>query len=79
MVDVVRLKPNESPPGDEDCAIVTLDRSGRYAAEGSVVTHSRGATFDVPYPALEGDLEAAIAKAQSWADKHGVNTVYVQE
>ena len=79
MVEVVQLKPNESPPGDDNCAIVTYDRSGRYSIEGSVVTHSRGATFYVPYPALEDDLKAAISKARSWAEGHGLKTVYVQE
>ena len=43
-----------------------------------MVTHSKGATFYVPHPALEGELETAITKARTWAEKHGVKTVYVQ-
>ena len=79
MAEVVRLKPNQNPSTDEDYAIVARDRSGRYSAEGSVVRHSKGATFYVPYPASEGDLEAALAKAQSWAAEHGIKTIYIQE
>jgi hypothetical protein len=79
MADIVRLHPSESPPDTEDWALVTRDTSGQFVGSGSVVTHSRGATFYVPIPAMEDELEAAVAKAVAWADEHGVKTVYVQE
>jgi hypothetical protein len=59
--------------------LVERDRSGRYAASGSVVEHGRGATFYVPELTLESNLEAAIGKAISWAEEHQLETVYVRE
>jgi hypothetical protein len=76
---VKNLRETESPPNDQDWVLVERDSSGQYAGSGSVATHSRGATFYVPDPAMEGDLEAALSKARSWAEEHGVGTVYVRE
>jgi hypothetical protein len=59
--------------------MVTRDSSGQHKAEGLFVRHSRGATFYVPHPAADVDRDVAIAKAQAWADQHGVTTVYVQD
>ncbi len=75
MVNVVWLNPGEDPPEGEDWALVARDTSG--TAGGSVSHGSKGATFYIPYPALEADQAAAIEKAKDWAKKHNVPTVYV--
>jgi hypothetical protein len=77
-VVVVRLEPDESPPGGDDWVLVERDRSGSYAARVSVVRHGQGAIFYVAQPALENDLEAALEKATAWAEQHQVETVYVR-
>lgn len=77
-VAIVYLRPNESPRDDHDWVLVEHDRSGTYASGGSAA-HGRGATFYVPTPALEEEIEAAIEKAVRWAEEHEVETVYVRE
>ena len=79
MAEVVRLDPDQSPPGDGPLVIVTCDSSGQHKAEGPFVEHSGGATFYVPHPATEVDRDVAVAKAQAWAGKHGIATVYVHD
>ena len=79
MAQIVELRRNESPPGEIDCVVVIRDSSGHHTAEGGFVEHSRGATFYVPYLSTEEDRAAVLAKAQAWADKHGITTVYVQD
>jgi len=78
-VVVVRLEPEERPPENENWVLVERESSGRYAASGSAIRHGRGATFCVPVPALENDLEVAIAKASAWAERHQIETVFVRE
>ena len=79
VAEIVQLKPNQSPLGDTCCVVVTRNSSGEPEAEGPFVEHSTGATFYVPHVATEVDRNVAIAKAQAWADQHGIATVYVQE
>jgi hypothetical protein len=78
-VVVVRLRPTERPPEDDDWVLVERDRSGTYVVRRSAVRHGRGATFYVPEPPLENELEAAIEKATTWAEQHQIEAVYVRE
>jgi hypothetical protein len=79
MARVVRLKADEHLPTDGNWVLVERDQSGKYVASGSVTAHSRGATFYVPEPPLHLESEAAVAKAVLWAERHGVEIVYVRE
>ena len=76
MANVVWLRPEESPPESENWALVAQDVNWWHYGSGTM-EHLKGATFYMPYPASETDHASAIAKAISWADKHGVTTVYV--
>ena len=78
-IAVVHIGPDEHLPENGDWVLVERDSSGGCAAIGSVVEHGRGASFYVPEPALESDLEAAIDKATSWAEEHQIETVYVRD
>ena len=75
---IVHIGPDERLPEHGDWVLVERDSSGRYATR-PMIEHGRGATFYVPEPAPESDLEAAIDKATSWAEEHQLETVYVRE
>jgi hypothetical protein len=76
MAEVVWLKPAEAPPEDRSWALVSPDRDGRHAGE-DVVAHSQGITFYIPHPPSEAERSEAIARARTWAERNGVDAIYV--
>ena len=83
MTEVREISKAGARPDDVDHVLIEPTSSGKFTANGSA-THpdndsrklaDKGATFYSP-PAFE-TLEAAIASAKEWADKHNVPTVYV--
>ena len=75
MTEVQEISKDGARPDNVDHVLIELTPSGKFTANGSATLADEAAIFYGP-PAFE-TLEAAIASAKEWADKHNVPTVYV--
>ena len=75
MTQVNHLEEGVMPP-DEPCVVVTRDVTGGFYVVSSETGFHRQAPPS-PNPISDSDRTAAIDRAKTYADQHGMKTVYV--
>ena len=78
-MEIIRLRRNENATSDAQRVTVTWNSRGADIAEGPVVIHEGGATFYVPHDASADQFDAVMKKAEEWARRSGIQTIYVQD
>ena len=77
MAKVIHLGVGEDPPpNDDNSLIVVRDLTGAFYVPTPEVTYQRSAEAAAA-PISDDDRSAAIERATTYADAHGINTVYV--
>jgi hypothetical protein len=76
MADVIHLEAGQDPPKDVDCLIVARDLTGGFYVPSPEVGYLRSAE-PLDTPISEADRAAAIDRATGYADRHGINKIYV--
>ena len=76
MAGIVHLAEGEYPPEKKPCVVVLRDTAGGYFVLSSADSYQRE---DAPssYPVVDAERTAAIERARTFADAHGIETVYV--
>jgi hypothetical protein len=76
MAQVIELDVGQDPPGDRDYYAVVRDPTGHFYVADSEIGFVR--SFQAAsHPVSEGERASAINRAAIYADKHGVEAVYV--
>ena len=76
MAGVIHLAEGEHPPETKRCVVVLRDTAGGYFVLSSADGYQREESPS-PYPLADGERTAAIERAKTFADAHGIETVYV--
>jgi hypothetical protein len=74
MAKIIDLTPEQPDPDGEDWVLVMRDKNGIHSS--GIAIHGNGATFYVPPTDTEPGI--AIARADDWADRHGIPIVYLR-
>lgn len=76
MADVVEVELSAIP--DERRALLVEDKDGAYDFERRVAGDAMGGrTFYWSATSIQADFESTVTMAKRWAEKHGLDRVYL--